>query len=113
MDKEEHMAATKFRGLIADLKDQLSSAQARVRELEHNIAHWGVIEFMTRNPNVDSFVKELERRLAELEEGRPTDLEAAYDSLSKLYVQHRDENEQLKQQIKELNERIRVLHKTV
>jgi Zn finger protein HypA/HybF involved in hydrogenase expression len=39
----------------------------RIAELERNITYWSVIELMIRNPNVDSFVKEKEKRIAEFE----------------------------------------------
>ncbi len=35
--------------------------------LEGDIASWGIVEFMVRNPNVNSFVKEKEERIIKAE----------------------------------------------
>lgn len=59
--------------VIVDLETQL-------KEMEDNIRNWGVIEFMVRNPNVDSFVKDKEAQLKEAN-NRIMELECMIDEL--------------------------------
>lgn len=46
--------------------DQVAELTRQLEEAKWNLNNWGVIEFMVRNVNVDSFVKEKEKELSEL-----------------------------------------------
>lgn len=61
-----------WRCRVLDLRDERTALVARAEQAEKDIATFGIIELMVRNPNVDSFVREHEKRTEQAERDRDT-----------------------------------------
>ena len=77
---------------ISSLTSQLTAAQEEIA----NFKTWGIIEIMVRNPNVNSFVAENEKRIADLEGGLNR-FKELYQSALEIGEQRRLENTRLRE----------------
>jgi chromosome segregation ATPase len=80
----------KDHALHVETAETIRQAEAELRDWKN----WGVIEVMVRNPNVDSFVKEAEQRIAKAE--------AEIAALKQEFVIQRIEREEYKKKCDEL-----------